>query len=192
MKKSERTRTEILDHAWDLIAREGASLSMDTIAKSFGITRQLLYVHFKSRGGLLMAMVRHADTRFGIWDAFETAMATADPAARLDAVLDAWLDFVPRIHPVASDLIRLRPGDPDAAHAWDDRMSDLLGFYRRLTRQLADDNRLDPHLGETQAADIIWTLSSVSHWSLLVAERGWDQAAAAAFIKRTVRQAILA
>ncbi|WP_365708818.1 TetR family transcriptional regulator, partial [Parvibaculum sp.] len=44
--KSERTRGEILDAAWTLIAERGASVSLGEVAAAAGITRQSVYVHF--------------------------------------------------------------------------------------------------------------------------------------------------
>lgn len=45
-----RTRTKILDASWDLIAREGVAVSMARIASEIGMTRQSIYVGFRTRG----------------------------------------------------------------------------------------------------------------------------------------------
>ncbi len=191
LKRSERTRLEILDAAWDLIADRGAAVSMAEIAAAVGMTRQSVYVHFNSRGGLLMALVRRADERFSIWEGFETAMEEEDPAARLDAVLKVWLNFVPRIHPVATDLIRMRATDEDAARAWEDRMSELLKFYRGMVTGLKKQGALAPDWSVPRATDFLWTSSSVQVWDLLVRERGWSETAAGQCIRRTICDSLL-
>lgn len=191
LKRSERTRREILDAAWDLIAERGAAVSMSEIAAAVGMTRQSVYVHFGSRGGLLMALVRRADERFYIWEGFAAAMEVKDSAERLDACLAVWLDFVPKIHPVATDLIRLRATDEDAAQAWSDRMSDLLKFYRRLVGGLQKDGALAPQWSVPRAADYLWAASSVQAWDLLVQDRGWSRDAAGKIIRSTVAGALL-
>ncbi len=191
LKRSERTRHEILDAAWDLIAERGAAVSMSEIASSVGMTRQSVYVHFGSRGGLLMALVRRADERFFIWEGFASAMEVKDPAERLDACLAVWLEFVPKIHPVATDLIRLRATDEDAAQAWSDRMSDLLKFYRRLVGGLRKDGVLATQWSVPRAADYLWAASSVQAWDLLVGDRGWGQEAAGKIIRSTIAEALL-
>ena len=191
LKRSERTRQEILDAAWDLIAERGAAVSMSEIAAAVGMTRQSVYVHFGSRGGLLMALVRRADERFFIWEGFATAMEEKLPARRLDACLAVWLDFVPKIHPVATDLIRQRATDEDAARAWSDRMSDLLKFYRRLIGGLQKDGALAPHWSVPRAADYLWAASSVQAWDLLVHDRGWSRESAEKIIRSTLAQALL-
>lgn len=191
LKRAERTRLEILDAAWDLIAARGAAVSMAEIATAVGMTRQSVYVHFNSRGGLLMALVRRADARFFIWEGFETAMTEKEPAARLDAVLGVWLDFVPKIHPVATDLIRMRATDEDAARAWEDRMSELLKFYRGLMSGVKKEGALAADWSAPRAADYLWAASSVQAWDLLVRERGWSEAAASKCIRGTIRATLL-
>ncbi len=189
--KAERTKSDILDAAWDLIARDGVSVSMSDIANAAGMTRQLLYVHFGSRGGLLFELVKRADTRFRIWEEFEQALKTSDPRECLNDVLTAWLRFVPRIRPVATDLIRLKSQDLEAANAWNDRMSDLLAFYRRLMRRFEREGALSDDWTVERAADFVWTTSSVQYWNLLVTERGWSHRQASVVIRRTIVNTVL-
>jgi len=108
-----------------VIAKRGTYVSMQEIAAAVGLTRQAVYVHFRSRGGLLVALVRRADDRADIHARFRHALQTEDPRRRLDAFLRVWFDFVPTIHPVASSLMRARADDPEAAAAWHDRMAAL-------------------------------------------------------------------
>jgi AcrR family transcriptional regulator len=172
-KKSARTREEILDAAWTLIPRKGADVSLAEIAKEAGGTRQSVYVHFGSRGGLLMALVQRADERFAIWEAMEKALGEAETAAKLRAVLAAWFAFVPQIAPVARELIRLKPQDEAVAAAWNDRMDELYGVFRDLAAALEAEGRLAPSWQAGKAADYLWAASSVQVWDLLTGERGW-------------------
>lgn len=191
LKRSEQTRREILDAAWDLIVRHGGAVSMAKIAEAVGMTRQSVYVHFGSRGGLLMALVRRADERFCIWEHFEEAMEKDAPSERLDACLAAWLEFVPKIHPVAKELIRLRTTDEDAQSAWTDRMSDLLRFYRQLISGLEKQGALSPNWTVPRATDFLWASCSVQAWDLLVHDRGWSEASAAKVMRNTIAGALL-
>lgn len=191
IRKAERTREDILDAAWTLIARRGAGISLADIAAEVGMTRQSIYVHFKSRGGLLIALVRRADERADILRKFERALATPDPGARLKACLAVWFAFVPEIYPVARDLVRLRAGDTEAAAAWDDRMKDLRRVFRLLTRGLHDEGALAGYWTPARAADFLWAGSSVEAWGLLTAERGWSAASAADAIIHTMERSLL-
>ena len=189
--KSDRTRTEILDVAWDLIAKKGADISIAEIAAAVGLTRQSIYVHFGSRGGLFMALVRRADERFEIWETFTQAIETEDPRGRLDACLRAWLAFVPKIYPVASDLIRLRGQDEAAAAAWEDRMSELRDVFRHLVKGLQRDGVLADRWTVPKAADYLWATCSVQSWSLLVHDVGWSEKQASETIRYAAARALL-
>ncbi len=191
-KRAARTRQEILDTAWTLIADRGAEVSIAEIAKNVGITRQSVYVHFGSRGGLLDALVRRADEREAIFERFEEALATEPPGDRLDACLRVWLAFVIKIQPVARDLIRLRSTDRDVAKAWEDRMKDALGLFRRLVRSLERDDALAPSWSVARAADFAWAACSVQAWELLVVDRGWSHPAASKAIRESLARALLA
>lgn len=189
--RSRRTHREILDVAWDLIAERGADVSMVEIARAAGISRQAVYVHFGSRAGLLMALVRRADERLRIHESFGEAMRAATPEERLDRWLTAWFEFVPAILPVARDLIRLRPTDPDAASAWEDRMTELRGWLRDLVSGIAKEDALRPDWTVEQATDYLWAASSVQMWALLAGERNWPAAGTADVLRQTLSATLL-
>jgi len=189
--KSERTREDILDKAWDLVAQGGADVSMADIANAVGITRQSIYIHFKSRGGLLDALVKRADEREKIIENLEQAIETTSARERLDKCLTIWFDFIPVIHPVATDLIALRKHDADAAFAWNDRMKDLHELFHRLTDSLARDEKLSPFWSASDAADYLWVSVSVQSWDLLVGDRGWTQKRASDTLKKSMSQLFL-
>ena len=149
-------------------------------------------VHFGSRGGLMVALVRRADDREHIIENFEGALKETQPDARLDACLCVWFDFVVKIHPVALDLIRLRATDEEAANAWHDRMREMLRLCKLLADSLKKQNALAPEWSPTQAAEYIWAACSVQAWALLVFDRGWSAKRASETIRRVMRQTLLA
>jgi len=189
--RGKQTQIEILDNAWDLISQRGADVSIAEIARSAGVSRQNVYLHFGTRGGLLIALVRRADQRFGIKAHFDKALENADPEERLKETLDAWLEFVPKIYPVASELIRLRVTDKEAAAAWEDRMADLRAWLLDLTYSLQKDNTLSDSWTAKTAADYIWAQSSVQVWGLLTNECDWVEEDAAAKMAETIADSIL-
>ncbi|MDO8421069.1 MAG: TetR/AcrR family transcriptional regulator [Parvibaculum sp.] len=190
--KSERTHNEILDAAWGLIAEHGADISLSQIAAAVGVTRQSIYVHFGSRGGLLVALVRRADERADIEQKFERALAIETAEARLAAFLDVWFRFVPEIYPVAKDLVRLKANDEEAFTAWEDRMTDLRRAFGVLTKSLKADHALATHWTAPRAAEFMWASSSIENWGLLTVDCGWTANQAANAIKQSLDRAILA
>jgi len=190
--RSVRTRAEILDVAWKLFAKKGEAVSMVEVAQAAGLTRQAVYIHFRSRGGLLVALVQRADERADIHAKFRKALAVKDPIRRLDAFLAVWFDFVPTIHPVATTLMRARSEDPEAAAAWADRMEELRGGYRTLTKSLRRDGALAEGWTIETSADYLWAGSSVQVWELLAVDRGWGASRSASALRKALAKAVLA
>ena len=186
-----RTRADILDVAWRVIAERGTHVSMQEIAAAAGLTRQAVYVHFRSRGGLLVALVRRADDRADIHAQFRHALQTDDPRHRLDAFLRVWLDFVPTIHPVASSLMRARADDPEAAAAWRDRMTALQRGFGILAGSLRRDGALGSGWTVAGAADYLWAGASLQVWELLAVDRAWGAARTSRILRRTLAAAVL-
>ena len=165
---------------------------MAEIAKAVGMTRQSVYLHFGTRGGLLVALVRRADVREAIVEDFTAALKARSPETRLDACLTVWFAFVVKIHPVALDLIRLRTTDKEAARAWDDRMEELLRLFRLLVEGLKRDKALARQWSVQSAVDYLWAACSVQTWALLVLDRGWSEKQASATMRRAMAKALLA
>lgn len=185
------TRNEILDAAWEMIAAQGAEVSMKDIAIATGVSRQSVYLHFKSRGGLLIELVKRADERFGIEESFFSAMSYPSAADRLDMCLQKWFEFVVKIKPVATDLIRLRKTDEDAAAAWEGRMAVLWDWERQLVETIASDGKLSPEWNVEDATDYLWSSSSMQMWDLLTTEKGWSIEKASDKLRKTISRSIL-
>ncbi len=186
-----RTRAAILDAAWKLIVERGLDVGMAEIAGEVGMTRQSLYVHFKTRGGLLIALVRRADELEDIHARFRGALATEGPVERLDAFLRVWFSFVPVIYPVARQLIAARQQDPEAGRAWNDRMDELHYGFSLLTRRLKRDAALAKEWTAPRAADFLWAGASLPAWEALAIDRDWGAAKTGKTLRRTLASAIL-
>ena len=173
----------ILDEAWTLARRDGLNaVTVGEIAKAAGVSRQLVYHHFTNRAGLLVALARHQDTRSGFR---ERAWATRDlpPAEALEALVRAWLAYLPEILPVAYALEAAAITGDDGADAWHDRMGELHEAIRFAAARL---DLADGWTPDT-AADWIWSRVQPSAWRHLVDERGWT---VEEFVGRTVTSVV--
>ncbi len=105
--------------------------------------------------------------------------------------LQAWLEFVPKIYPVAKDLIRLRETDSEAATAWADRMDELREWLLDLTRSFQRDGALKDQWTPEQASQFLWAQTSVQVWGLLKRDCGWSEDAIANHLNLTLTESLL-
>ena len=174
------SRERILETAFQLVREQGASaVTMAGIADAAGLSRQMVYVHFRSRAGLLTAMARDHDRRSGF--AARVAAARAlPPAEALERLLREWLAYVPEILPVARALEAAAITGEAGGDAWRDRMDDLHAVFRAAFERV----ELAPGWTVDTATDWAWARVQPSAWAHLVGERGWD---AGEFAERTTR-----
>jgi AcrR family transcriptional regulator len=172
--RGDSTRSRILDTAFALVRERGINaVTIAEIAKATGVSRQLVYVHFENRAGLLRAMARHHDAESGF--AERVAGARQLPAAEgLERLLRLWLGYVPEILPVARALEAAATNGDEGGSAWHDRMEDLRRAFRDAVERVERAGRLAPGWTVAAASDWIWARSHVASWEHLVVERGWD------------------
>ena len=149
-------------------------MSMSDVAAAAGVSRQAVYLHFPTRGQLLLGLVNQMDDEAEIRRRLAAALEDPDPVAALRAFVTAWLRFAATIQPVATVLLATRNTDADAWAAWEDRMADLRRGYLRATRGLATAGRLRDGLDAARAADLAWAMTSVAVWEQLSLDRGWS------------------
>jgi AcrR family transcriptional regulator len=169
------TRSRILAAAWGLVVERGTTngVTVAGIAAAAGVSRQLVYFHFENRAGLLAAMARHHDVESGF--AGRVAKCGALPAAEsLEALLRAWLNYVPEILPVARALEAAGISGEEGGAAWRDRMESLRGVFRDVVERVGREGRLADGWTVDAAADWVWARSHLEGWQHLVAERGWS------------------
>ena len=176
-------RAHILETAWRLVGERGVqAVTVADIAAASGVSRQLVYHHFESRAGLLVAMTRHHDAASGFR---KRLVATRDlePVEGFEAGLRLWLGYVPEVLHVARALeAALIAGDEGGA-AWRDRMDDIHEVFRLAIARVQQDGRLAPGWTDDTAADWVYARSHVSTWQPLVADRGWP---AGDYVERTI------
>jgi len=170
------TRERILDAAWARVRDGGAgAASVKAIAADAGVSRQLVYFHYRNRAGLLLAMARHRDRTSG----FAGRVLAAEqlpPVQALEALLRGWCDYLPELTPVARALEAALIAGDEGGEAWTDRMGDLHAVLRTASDRIAGAGRLAPGWTAATAADWLWARVQPSTWDHLVAHRHWRPA----------------
>ncbi|HTL44922.1 MAG TPA: TetR/AcrR family transcriptional regulator [Vicinamibacterales bacterium] len=171
------TRERICEAALRLIVkRGGVDVPLADVAKAARVSRQALYLHFRDRAALFLAVAQHADEKRGLPEAIRRLQQapTGLDALRYMAATRATLN--PEIWPLARILDGVRRDDPAAEVILQQRRVARLGACRMIVEQLARDGTLRPGLEPSMAADLLWALTSIRTWEDLVLVRGWTAA----------------
>ncbi len=112
LPKAERRRV-IEDAASALFAERGyAGTRLEDIATAAGVTKQLVYQHFRSKKELHMALL--AKHRDGLLERLAAGMSGAGPLAeRIPLVADRWFAYVEENPYASAMLFRDTTGDPE-------------------------------------------------------------------------------
>lgn len=101
-------REQLLDTAVTIVRLHGTDgLTLVTLAEAAGVSRPIVYDHFGTRPGLLLALYRRLDERHraAIVQALEEAAPTADEAARvISAAYFACATDMPELNAVSAAL----------------------------------------------------------------------------------------
>lgn len=112
--RREERRIELLEAATRVIRREGSSASMEQIAAEAGVTKPIVYRHFRDRGDLVSAMAH----RFAADLTGELASSLnrhGDPRDIMAATIDAYLAFVESDPEVYRFIMQETVPSPEAA-----------------------------------------------------------------------------
>ena len=165
---------------------------MSDIAEAAGISRQAVYLHFPARAGLLIATTRYLDEVFDVDARLQASRQAGTGVERLDAFVEAWGNYIPKIYGVAKALLALRDSDEAAAEAWADRMGAVRQGCHAAVKALKDDGTLSDELSAKTATDCLWAMLSIQQWELLTKDCGWAQERYVITMKRLARRALLA
>ena len=192
-EKINATRNRILEACWRLLeAGDGQGVRMSDIARRAGISRQAVYLHFPTRAELLIATTRHIDQVKDVDARLVPSRTASSGTERLDAYIDAWMNYIPEIYGVGKALMAMADTDAEAAAAWANRMDAMRHGCAAAINQLAEDRTLTPDYDREKATDILWTLLSVRNWEHLTIGCGWSQEACVETMQAMARRLLVA
>jgi AcrR family transcriptional regulator len=171
------TRQRICEAALRLIVkRGGVDVPLADVAKAARVSRQALYLHFKDRAALFLAVAQHADDKRGLPAAIRRLQQATTGVEALRSMAATRAALNPEIWPLARILDGVRREDPAAEVILQQRRVGRLGACRLIVEQLARDGSLRADLEPAIAADLMWALTSLRTWEDLVLVRGWTAA----------------
>lgn len=162
----ERRREVIEQAAAGLFAEHGfAGTRLEDVAAASGITKQLLYRHFRDKTALYLALLERHRADLPTFTAAMPASGTLDE--RLRAVIEAWLDYV-QTHSHAWKMLFRDSGGGAEVQAFRAAVHGraravLADTLRRLSAGRLPERELDPLaelLSMGQAALVLWWIDN--------------------------------
>lgn len=186
------TRQQILATTMRLMEENnGKDVRMSDIAKKAGVSRQAVYLHFKSRTALMVATVQYVDEIKNVEERLLEWEMAPDGVTKLDAYIDFWGNYIPEIFGIAKALLMMKEVDEAAAAAWDNRMNGLKSRCRTTLQMLQAENKLSAEWTVEEATELFWMLISVQNWELLRIELDWSNAKYIQHMQTLVRKLFL-
>ena len=118
-------RPELLDAATEAIRRHGPGASMTQIAAQAGVTKPILYRHFRDRDGMVHALAEQFSGDL-LRELQASLQSSGEPRELLVRTVDTYIAFIEREPEVYRFLVRHVSSD-----------GDLLGFMRQVGAQVA-------------------------------------------------------
>ena len=174
------TRATILDAALRLFAARGyAKTSMAAIAAESGVAVKTVYLAFRSKRGLLLALwhllLRGDEEPVPVGERawFREVMEEPDPGRLLRLNARNSRVVKERAGTLLEVLRSAAPADDELQDLWRRIEKEFYDNQRAIAEQLQRAGALKPGLDAERGADILWTLNHPSVYHLLVRERGW-------------------
>ena len=163
-----------MEAAWKLIAeRRPDSVRLQDIAAAAGVSRQAVYLHFGSRGGVLVALIEYTDEVLGLGALLDEVAAQPTARARLEQTLRVTARYASKIHQLAIGFVR-SSDDDEVREAFETRMTQRRAGLRAHLEELDQQGELDDAWTVEQAVDLLWSVGAPQSYELLVVERGWS------------------
>lgn len=175
-ERSRRTRAAILDAAWRILEEQGgAGLTMGEVAQRAGVSRRGLYLHFASRGEMVMALHEHVDAALDLESSLRPIVEAPDSVAALDAFAAHLVRYHRKILDIDRAVVYGRWTDPDLAVLYARGLEAWLDGCLHLAGRLAAERRLAEPWTVSTAADMLLALMRDEVIETLAVERGWSE-----------------
>lgn len=173
-------------------AENVGDVTLEDIASAAGVSRQAVYLHFRSRTQLLVAMVRHIDEKSaGISQHLRDLREAPRAVDSLDIAIPAPGGYYPVVYPIARLFLAGKYADAAIKASWDDRMEARHAIADLLVRRLEKDGVLSPEWDVRTARDLLWVLTSWQVWEQLVVDRGWSNKRYTEFLRKILYQTLV-
>jgi AcrR family transcriptional regulator len=197
-RRAEENRERALDAARSLFAERGyAETTIDAIAVAAGVAAPTLYAMFRSKRGVLSALLRRlVSGEAGSPPLLDTAgpravMAETDPRRLLALFATSLNSLLERVGPTYEVMRNAAHAESDAAELLREMQAYRYANQATIAARLSDLAALRPGLSVEDAARTVWALASPEIRQALLVFAGWSAERYTAWLSNTLAAALL-
>jgi AcrR family transcriptional regulator len=177
-ERARQSRGQIVEAAERLLLAGGyAATTIAAVAAEARVSVETIYKGFGGKPGLVRAIVEKGLAGAGPVPAEQRSDHIRDTEPDPRRILAAWGAFVTEIAPRIAPILMLArdaaASEPEIAALLEEIEAARLERMTHNARGLYEAGHLRPGITPGQAADILWTYSSLELYDLLVIRRGW-------------------
>ena len=174
-RQADDTRSRIVEATRQLLQSEGyAGMTVEAIAQQAEVSAQSVYAIFKSKTGILIALLDQSMLESDYEKVVQQALGTTDPERRLRLSARVARQ-IRRAHSAAFDLMRgAGVVAPELAKLGRQRERLRYDKEEGTINFLRESGRLRPGLTHKAARDLFWMLTGGDVYRMLVTERRWS------------------
>jgi AcrR family transcriptional regulator len=180
--QARQTRRQILAAARQLFIEKGYSgATIEAIARQAGVAQETIFAAFVNKRNLLSALV---DVAVG-GDELPVALLERpgprkvlrqrDPVQQLQMFARDIADILERVAPLFEVLRMAAKTEVDIAELLQNLLAERMHNMEVFVGQLAAHSPLRQGLDATQAAEILWGITSPEIYNLFTVDRGWPK-----------------
>jgi AcrR family transcriptional regulator len=172
---AQATRLRIGQCARRLFSKHGyGATSIEVIAREAGVSVPTFYVTYGSKRAVLFALLDAADAQADVASLQKSLRAAAGQSSEQLRLL---VSFARRFYEQSADLIEIARSasraEADLEALWEEGERRRLKGQKPIVHAWANSGILREGLQESDALDILWSLTGPDHYRLMVTERRW-------------------
>jgi TetR/AcrR family transcriptional regulator of autoinduction and epiphytic fitness len=180
--QARQTRRQILAAARDLFIEKGYNgATLEAIARQAGVAQETIFAVFGNKRNLLSTLVDFAVGGDELPVALlerpgpQKVLRQGDPVQQLQMFARDIADILERVAPLFEVLRMAAKTEADIAELLQNLLAERMRNMEVFVGQLAAHSPLRQGLDATQAAEIVWGITSPEIYNLFTVDRGWPK-----------------
>jgi AcrR family transcriptional regulator len=196
--QARETRRKIIEAARQLFTERGyTGATIEAIAQAAEVAPETIYAVFGNKRALLARLI---DISVGGDDepipilqrpGPRAVMQEPDPHRQLQGFAQDIASILERVAPIFEIMRLAAKTEPDIAALLQALLKERFQNMTIFVQRLSDRGPLRVGLDVTQAAEIVWTLTSPEVFQLLTTDRGWSKAQYSQWLADTLTRLLL-